>query len=100
METCPLCELPGRLERHHPTGRVDGKPIHPDLLFRICGPCNRAQNLLWQMTQLDGGGSHAMLLQRRLGIWLEQWPLPLTPNERKIVNRIERELERLVFNHE
>jgi len=70
---CPLCSRPGRLERHHPTGRIHGRPIHPKFTFDICGPCNREQNTLWRMAGIDAEIPTAEALMRRLTTWLTVW---------------------------
>jgi len=70
---CPLCSAEGRLEGHHPTGRIRGKPIHPGLVYRICGGCNRAQNLLWQQAGIADEIPSPEVLLRRLTLWLEFW---------------------------
>jgi hypothetical protein len=70
------------VEGHHPTGRVRGKPIHPKLVFRICGPCNREQNLLWAALGIDAEIPDGNVIARRLAAWIDQWgDRPLTRSQ-------------------
>ena len=70
---CPLCGRDGPLEGHHPTGRIQGRPIHRRFIFWVCGPCNRAQNSLWRLAGIDADDPTVEVLLRRLATWFEIW---------------------------
>jgi hypothetical protein len=84
LGSCPLCGTHGPLEGHHPTGRFRGTPIHRPLVFRICGPCNRAQNLLWEQASIADECPGAEVLLRRLTVWLVFWgDRPITSSQQR-----------------
>jgi hypothetical protein len=67
----------GRLEAHHVTGRVRGKPIHGWFVFSICGPCNRAEFSLWVIAGVADENPSPAVLLRRIVLWLNTWDRPL-----------------------
>jgi hypothetical protein len=84
--TCPLCGTNGPVEDHHPTGRLRGRPFHRNLTFRICGPCNRAQNQLWEQAGIADEEPEAEVLLRRLTVWLEFWgDRPITRTQHRSI---------------
>lgn len=50
-------------------------------MFRICGPCNRAQNDLWRMAGVDAEEPTVEIIQRRLTMWLATWDRPLDTHQ-------------------
>ena len=74
IDRCPLCGKEVRLETHHITGRVRGKPIHPRFVVSICGRCNRQMFLVWKEVGIDGEKPTVATLLRRLAVFLSTWP--------------------------
>ena len=82
---CPLCGVVARLEVHHVTGRVLRKPIHGSFVARLCGECNRAQYLLWQVARLDDELPSVEVLLRRTALWLDISNRALDQDEVKVL---------------
>jgi len=73
---CPICGRQGQLEFHHCTGKIRGKPIHPWFVFRICGPCNRGEYLLWMVAGVADEEPPPIVQLRRVVLWLDTWDQP------------------------
>lgn len=71
--TCPLCGEIRRLEWHHPSGRIRGRAIHPNLVFLICWVCNNDQWILWMRLGIADEMPDGGVVARRLACWIEQW---------------------------
>ena len=68
-----------RLEGHHPTGRVEGVPVHPGFVAHICSECHADEHLVWSCAGLDDLVAPPALLLRRLAAWLGRWGRSLEP---------------------
>jgi hypothetical protein len=73
MSRCERCGTPGRVERHHPTGRVAGIPIHC-LVVGICPDCHINEGAVWHAAGLEHSDPGLAILLRRLAVWLGRWP--------------------------
>ena len=71
--TCRRCGATGRAERHHPTGRIAGIPIHAVLVVLLCVGCHLAEGDVWREAGLDSGDPNVAVLLRRLSVWLARW---------------------------
>jgi hypothetical protein len=78
LGVCCRCGAEGPVQRHHPTGRIKGRPLHPWFTFPACPPCNGAQNDLWRQAGLFTDTPTASVLLRRLLLWEDQLPRPMT----------------------
>ncbi len=71
--TCRRCGATGRVERHHPTGRIAGIAIHAVLVALICVACHLAEGDVWREAGLDSTSPNVAVLLRRLAVWLARW---------------------------
>ena len=91
---CCRCYAEGPIQLHHPTGRVKGKPIHAWFTFAVCPPCNGAQNDLWRQAGLYTDAPTVSILLRRLLLWDDQLPRPMTIAEEDGYVRVLEDLAR------
>ena len=75
---CTRCGALLRVEDHHPTCRLAGRPIHPNLVVTICGPdCHAGVSELLRVLGLADPSDHPVVLLRRLALFLGWWGRPL-----------------------
>jgi hypothetical protein len=77
-----VCERCGRsvprLHRHHPTGRDgNGRPLHPELILKLCPQCHRSEHRVWAACGLLSAPATGEAVLRRLALFLGSWPHPL-----------------------
>ena len=70
---CARCGEVGRVELHHPTGRVRGLPRHPGLVVPLCVPCHLAEHDRWRGAGLHVEPASPSVQMRRVAIWLAVW---------------------------
>lgn len=66
---CLRCGHDGPIHVHHPTGRRDGRPYHPELTTTVCAECHRAEHRIWGRAGLNQVTGIPTIL-RRLALWL------------------------------
>ena len=71
---CTRCGGSGRVERHHPTGRIAGVPIHEVLEVVECVACHLDEGAVWHTAGLESRTPTVAILLRRLAVWLARWP--------------------------
>ncbi len=71
---CRRCGKTGRVEGHHPTGRIAGVAIHAVLVVVLCVACHLDEGAIWREAGLDAGNPSSVVLLRRLAVWLARWP--------------------------
>lgn len=76
--SCERCGAPGLVHAHHPTGRVAGVPLHPELIEQLCPACHVGLHRVWGRAGL---GTHPtpLLVGRRLALYLARRARPLDP---------------------
>lgn len=72
---CTHCEHVGPVHKHHPTGRIQGRPNH-DFVVPLCASCHQAEHRCWHFAGLEGEGSPPLFL-RRLALHLDRRRRPL-----------------------
>lgn len=78
MIECERCGAGGPVHAHHPTGRVAGQPLHPELVERLCPDCHSALHRVWGRAGL-GAHPTSQVVGRRLAVFLGRRSRPLDP---------------------
>jgi len=77
---CERCGRVARLEGHHPTCRLRGRPVHPSFVVNICAAgCHADTSELLRVVGLDAGSDRPVVLLRRLAVFLGWWERALDP---------------------
>jgi hypothetical protein len=66
-----------RVEAHHPTGRIRGRPIHSWLVVVLCVPCHLEEHAVWHELGLESDAPTSAVLLGRIASWLDRWGRPL-----------------------
>jgi hypothetical protein len=66
---CLRCGAVGPVELDHPTGRVEGRPVHPELVAPLCKPCHKAKGRRDRAAGVEGGPPTLFRVLVRLAVW-------------------------------